>query len=303
MKKFLSLSLGLLIVSLVAGCTTTQTTTNTTDAPLSVVASFYPMYYFASEIGGNSATVSNLTPVGTEPHDYELTPQDIVRIQDSQLLVLNGAQLEPWANDVMADLSDDVTVVQGSGGLADHTIEEDHVALVDPHVWLSPKLAQTEVETITDSFISADPIDAIKYIKNSEALIERLDELDDEYKAGLADCDSDTIITAHAAFSYLADTYDLKQLSIAGLSPETDPSLSELTDIIDFAEDHDVQYIFFESLASPKLAKAIADEIGAKTLVLNPLEGLTYEDIDSGQDYFTVMKANLANLRTALGCQ
>ncbi|MBI4407673.1 MAG: zinc ABC transporter substrate-binding protein [Candidatus Kerfeldbacteria bacterium] len=276
-------------ILLLAGCTTTQTTT--TNGRLKVATSFYPLYYFASQIGGDYAAVTNLTPTGTEPHDYELTPQDIAAIQDSQLLVLNGGQLEPWVEDVTADLSSNTIIVEVVTGLT------------DPHVWLSPQRAKAEVEKITDGFIQADPSHVTDYTTNSQALLDRLDQLDTQYADGLANCDSNVIITSHAAFSYLASDYGLEQLSIAGLSPEAEPSLDELADITDFSKQNNVHYIFFESLVSPKLAETIANEIGAATLVLNPIEGLTDEEVAAGEDYVTVMQTNLINLQTALGCQ
>ncbi|MCW1929681.1 MAG: zinc ABC transporter substrate-binding protein, partial [Candidatus Kerfeldbacteria bacterium] len=239
----------------------------------------------------------------------------IIAIHNSQLLVLNGSGLEPWSNDVLADVPSSVNVVSASDGLAtlegedhEHAHEEDEhheeeEAVTDPHVWLSPKLAKIQVQKITDAFIKADPIHADAYTTHSQTLQDRLAELDAEYEVGLAQCTSRVIITAHTAFAYLASTYGLEQLSIAGLTPDAEPSLSELGEIADFALQNNVQYIFFESLVSPKLSETIAREVGAQTLVLNPLEGLTDEQIADGQDYFTVMRENLTNLRTALQCQ
>lgn len=292
MKTAWLLSLNVLAIVVVAGCAATTNTVVTDTGQLKVTASFYPMYYFANQIGGEHASVTNLTPAGTEPHDYELTAQDIISIQDSQLLILNGGQLEPWAEDVTTDLSNNTIVVEAAGAV-----------MTDPHVWLSPKLASAEVQTITDAFIQADPNHTTVYQANSQDLLDRLDQLDRQYTAGLADCDSHIIVTSHTAFSYLASAYGLEQLAIAGLSPEVEPSLDELADITDFAENNHVDYIFFESLVSPKLAETIATEVGAQTLVLNPIEGLTDDEIAAGQDYFTVMQENLTNLRVALQCQ
>lgn len=306
MKKTLFLLLSVLTIGLVAGCTSSQPTTSTnktSDPQLQVTTSFYPMYYFATQIGGNYVSVTNLTPAGVEPHDYELTPQNFAAIQDSQLLILNGGQLEPWAGDVTTDLSDDTIVVEAGQDLTDRTMAADGAVLTDPHVWLSPKLAQAEVAAITTGFITADPTHAAEYTANSQALTDRLDQLDKKYTTGLAKCSTDTFITSHEAFSYLASGYNLVQKPIAGLSPEAEPSLNELAEITDFAKANNVQYIFFESLVSPKLSETIATEVGAQILVLNPLEGLTDEEIAAGQDYFTVMQNNLANLQTALQCQ
>lgn len=281
------LVVGIFTVLLITGCVRTTTTND----QLKVVTSFYPLYYFASQIGGDYAAVTNLTPAGAEPHDYELTPQDIATIQDSQLLIMNGSKFEPWADSVTVDLSEATTVLKTG------------VSQTDPHEWLSPQLAQTEVTAITNGFIQVDPTHTAEYTANSQRLIEKLQQLDQAYLDGLAHCDSNVFVTSHAAFSYLASDYGLEQLPIAGLSPDAEPTLDALANITDFAREHQVQYIFFERLVSPKLSETIATEVGAQTLVLNPIEGLTDEEVAAGQDYVTVMEANLVNLRIALRCQ
>ena len=122
------------------------------------------------------------------------------------------------------------------------------------------------------------------------------------YRQGLSNCAEKNIITSHAAFGYLATTYGLNQVSISGLSPDAEPSPQQLADIVKFAKDSHVKYIFFESLVSPKLSQAIANEVGAQTLVLNPIEGLSDEELAQGKDYFSIMRNNLKNLQTALQC-
>ncbi len=287
---------------------------------LQVTASFYPLYFFASEIGGDKAEVTNLTPAGAEPHDFEPTAEDMARIQDSQLLVLNGGGLEPWGEDVMKNNSLETSIIIAGEGLTTlkgeeheheegheeeegtHEEEHAHEEVLDPHIWLSPILAEKMVDKITEGFVASDTGNKDYYIANASSLKARLAELDGLYKDGLQTCADRNIITSHSAFGYLAVAYDLKQVSITGLSPEAEPSPRELADIAKFAIDNNVKYIFFESLVSPKLAQTLANEVGAQTLVLNPLEGLTEGEIKEGKDYFTEMKSNLNNLQTALQC-
>ncbi|MBA3724384.1 MAG: zinc ABC transporter substrate-binding protein [Candidatus Levybacteria bacterium] len=286
---------------------------NATDG-LQVSASFYPMAYFASEIGGDNASVKTITPSGVEPHDFEPTAQDIAAIQSGKLLVLNGIGFEPWYAGIANDLKQSNTqVVQAGEGLdLLEGIEEDHGAeeteenheevISDPHVWLSPVLAQQQVIKIRDGFIAADPANETMYVANADALTKRLQQLDTQYKDGLQTCQSKNIVTSHTAFAYLAREYGLNQVAIAGLSSSQEPSTQELAEVATFARENDVKYIFFESLVSPRLAETIANEIGAQTLVLDPLEGIPDDEIEQGKNYFTVMEDNLENLQTALVC-
>jgi zinc transport system substrate-binding protein len=271
---------------------------------ISVVASFYPVYFFTQQIGGDKVMVYNLTPAGAEPHDFEPTPRDMARIEDSRLLVLNGGHLESWADDLKKNLNQSKTAIVIAGeDLTDQQIVTDDDVVIDPHVWLSPPLAKKMAVKIAQALIAVDQANIDYYQNNLEILQQRLDKLDENYQLGLSQCASQDIITAHSAFGYLAKAYGLRQESIAGLNPETEPSTHDLAVLAEFAKSHQIKYIFFESLVSPKLSQTLAQEINAQTLVLNPLEGLTDDQVNQGEDYFTVMYENLINLQTALTCK
>lgn len=271
---------------------------------ISVTASFYPLYFFASEIGGKYAEVKNITPVSAEPHDYEPTAQDIAHIEKSRLLILNGGKLEAWGNKIRDDLKGtNVMVVTTGDTLANQTVIEEGQSTQDPHIWLSPPLAKKEVQTVLEAFIKIDSKDKDYFISNTNKLTGELDNLDYQYKSGLASCKQKDIITSHAAFGYLAKHLGLTQVPISGLSPDAEPSPKQLADITDFAKKNNVKYIFFESLVFPKLSETIASEVGAKTLVLDPIEGISDDNIKAGINYLTIMKDNLKNLRLALECQ
>ena len=269
---------------------------------LRVTASFYPLWYLASEIAGEQADVAYITPAGAEPHDYEPTPQDLARIETSDLLVLNGGGLEAWSENVLQNLDGATRVVTAGDGLATQEIDEEGATITDPHVWLSPQLAGQMVDRILEGLVAADPSHEETYRANASALRARLAALDASYRTGLATCARKDVITAHAAFGYLASTYGLNQMPIAGLTPDAEPSPQQLAELARFARANQVTHIFFESLVSPRLAETLAGEIGARTLVLNPLEGLTDEEQAAGEDYFTAMEGNLENLRVALSC-
>jgi zinc transport system substrate-binding protein len=265
------------------------------SAKIQVAASFYPLYFFSKEIAGDKAEIINITPAGTEPHDYEPTTKDIIQIEKSRMLVINGFGFEPWSENIKQNIDPEKTlIIQAAQGLENQQ--------KDPHTWLSPALAEQMVDKITQGFIRVDPASKDFYETNADNLKNRLANLDNEYKKGLANCKEKNIITSHAAFGYLAQAYGFNQISIAGLSPDEEPSPRQLADITKLAEADNIKYIFFEKLVSPKLSETIAGEIGAETLVLDPLEGLSLDDIAQGKDYFTEMKNNLNNLKIALQC-
>lgn len=269
---------------------------------MKVTTSFYPLYFFASQIGDDKIDVVNITPAGAEPHDYEPTAKDIARMEESRVLILNGA-IEPWGDNVKQNTDPAQTLVITAGqGLFTQQKSKDGKDSADPHVWLSPPLAKQMVESIARGFARVDPEHADEYAANARALQSKLEDLDASYRLGLSDCAKKDIITAHAAFGYLATIYHFNQIPITGLSPDAEPSPRQLADIADFAKENKIKVIFFEKLASPKLSQAIATEIGAKTMELNPLEGLTNDDIAAGKNYLTEMRQNLANLNIALEC-
>ncbi len=271
---------------------------------MQVTTSFYPLYFFASQIGGEKVNVYNITPAGAEPHDYEPTAQDMTHIDASKVLFLSGNSLEAWGEKIRQNIDTTRTrTVTVGEGLATQQSSEDGKQVVDPHVWLNPVLAEKMVDKITMALTQADEQNAPYYEENSTALKQKLQNLDAEYRTGLMMCAQKSIVTSHAAFGYLASAYGLNQVAIAGISPDAEPSQKTLSDIANFVEKNNVHYIFFENLLSPKLAETLARETGAKTLVLDPLEGISEEDQRLGKDYFTVMQQNLKNLELALSCQ
>ena len=276
--------------------------TKNSNNKVQVEASFYPLYFFASQIGGDKASVSNITPAGAEPHDYEPTTQEMAKIEKSQILILNGG-VEAWGNKIKDNLKDkNVVIIIAGEGLLTDKIEEEGEVIQDPHVWLAPQLAKKQVEKIKEGFIQADSANTTLYETNAKSLEDKLDQLDEKYKKGLSSCIEKDIITSHAAFGYLAKAYGLNQVSVTGVSPDEEPSAQQLAQVAKFAKDNNVKYIFFETLVSPKLSQTIANEVGAETLVLDPIEGISDDDIKQGKNYFTVMEKNLTNLQKALQC-
>ena len=258
------------------------------DDRMQVVAGFYPLAFAAEEVAGNRVEVTNLTPAGAEPHDVELSPRDVERTRSADLVLYAGGGFQP-ALEEAAD---------GAEGAAVDVLdgldlrEEDGEA--DPHVWLDPVRFAQVVERIGAELGDEAP---------ARQLASQLRALDGEYREGLADCDRHELVTAHDAFGYLADRYGLEVIPIAGLAPEVEPTPRDLEEIVDLVEDRGVTTVFVEPLLSPEIGETVAREAGAATAVLNPLEGLTEEELARGENYLSVMRANLETLRTGLGCR
>lgn len=271
---------------------------------IEVTTSFYPLFAFAEAVGGNKAHVVNITPAGAEPHDYEPSAQDMVQMEQSKIIFVNGNGFEPWIANIQANIasrSSQTLLVATSEGLTNLSQKESQ-NIVDPHVWLSPQLAIRMVDTIASAFQTVDPQNIPYYQGNADELKIKLQQLDDSFTSKLTSCQTRSFVTSHAAFGYLAKEFNLEQVSLTGISPESEPTQQTLRDVADFVKKNNINYIFFESLLSPKLSETLAEETGAKTLVLNPLEGLTEKEIAAGENYFTVMQENLNNLQTALQC-
>jgi|SRR5579875_1643105 len=307
MKKFLFPFMIFLL--LLGGCSNavqsnSQKTSEGTKK-LKVITTFYPMYYFAQKVAGNAANVDLLIPNGVEPHDWEPTAKDMAKIQDADVFIYNSRYMETWVDKVLKSIDpSNLKVVEASKGikLLDATSGEEgnSTASKDPHVWLSPVLAEKEVDNIAQALEQKDSKNKDTYEKNAEAFKTQLVDLDHLYKETIDKAKKKDFVTQHAAFGYLAKQYGLTQIPIAGLSPDVEPSLSKLAELADLMKKKNIKTIYFEGLASPKVAQTLANEIGAKTEVLNPLEGLTKDEQEKGLGYIEVMKQNLEALKHSI---
>jgi len=269
-----------------------------------VLTSFYPLYYLTAQIAGDRAEVRNLIPAGTEPHDWEPSARNVADIKKASVFIYNGAGFEAWVPRTLdAAKNDQRIVIEATQGLplaSPPAGEEASNYSADPHVWLDPALAKGIATTVAAGLIRADPSGKATYERNLADLTARLDTLDGTFKAGLASCERREIITSHAAFGYLAKRYGLEQIAVEGLAPDAEPTPARIAAVTKIARERGATTIYFETLVSPRVSETVAKEIGAKTLTLDPLEGVQDEKT---QTYFTVMESNLANLRTGLGCR
>ena len=290
-----------LLLAAVPACS--ETGSSASEADVSIAASFYPLAYAAQQVGGDCVQVTNLTPPGTEPHDLELTPDDVEAIATADLVVYLGGGFQPAVQDAIdeaqgptLDLLAEVDTAAAPSGEADGLS-------VDPHVWLDPGLFETAIPPLVDAMESAAPDAACDLHGNGAALIQELDRLDAEFVAGLADCRVTTLVTNHAAFGYLAAAYGLTQAAISGLAPDTEPTPARIAELVDLVHRDGVTTVFSEALVSPEVAQTLADEAGVRVAVLDTLEGLTPDEVDAGQDYGSVMRHNLETLRGGLDCR
>jgi len=271
-----------------------------------VAASFYPLAEFARQAGGGAVNVFTVVPSGSEPHDYEPTPQELVRVYAADVFLYNGGGIDPWAERIAPELRQrGVQVMDMSSSLQPEAAGDGYQGpevFHDPHFWLDPVLAQEEVRIIAEALTAADSAHAAVFRQHSQAYQARLQRLDQDYRTGLASCARREVVTSHNVLGYVAARYALVPITIAGLSPDEEPSAQVLAEIAELARKKDIRFIFFETLVSSRLAQTVAAEIGAQTLVFNPLEGLTEAERQAGEDYLSVMRTNLQNLRIALEC-
>ena len=303
----------LCLCSLVAACGDSSPSQSSAAGKLRVVASFYPVAEAATRVGGDAVEVVNLTPAGTEPHDLELSSRQVDQLQDADVVIYLGGGFQPAIEKVAerrrkpsVDLADALPLEEGAAGdlhAEEGRDERSAAPEVDPHFWLDPVLMSSAVDEVERVLGAARPRDRAVFAKEAEGYRAELRGLDGELRAGLANCDRRQLVTSHAAFHYLAKRYGLTQEAIAGLSPEAEPDPKRLAQLADTVRAKGVTTVFYETLASPRVADALAREASVRTAVLNPVEGLTDEQVRQGQTYAGVMRQNLGALRQALGCR
>lgn len=289
---------------------------------ISIVTTLFPLYDFAKEIGGDKVEVSLLLPPGVEAHSFEPKPSDIVKINESDLFIYTGKFMEPWAEDIIKGITDSNTkIVDSSVGIDliekgtheedenennhkdEHEEEHHHHDGVDPHIWLGFNNSQIMVSNIVKILTEKDPSNADFYNANASLYIKKLSALDESYKNTLSTCTTREIVYGgHYAFGYLAKRYNLGYVSAQGFSPDSEPTAKDMVALIDQIKKGNINYVFYEELASPKIAETLSRETGAKLLLLNGAHNLSKEEMKNNVSFLSIMEKNLANLETGLGC-
>ncbi len=321
MKKIFSIFLITLLAVFTTACGASKETgtTKSKNDKLKIYTTVYPLEYFAQRIGGKHVEVSSIYPPGSNEHTFEPTQQDMMKVADANYFFYIGLGLEGFVENAKKSLqSENVKFVETAADISkdklsvstghDHDEDEEHGAekehhhdsQFDPHVWLSPIISQDLALSIKDTLVKAQPDNKKEFEKNYQSLIKDLKDLDSDFKAMADKTDQKTFFVSHAAFGYIAGTYGLKQISVAGLNSQDEPSQKELTKIVAQAKKDDIHYILFEQNVSSNLAKVVEKDIGAEALTLNNLSVLTNDNIQNNDDYFTLMHKNIQILEKAL---
>lgn len=354
MKKIL---ISLFVALMLIGCSATNKPQANDKKKLQIVTTIYPVYEFSKQVVGEEADVKLLVPIGSSAHDFEPSAKDIASIEEADMLVYHGAEMEPWIEKVLSALKNKkLTVVNATEGIElvkanhqhhhhhdhddkdhdhdhDHDHKEDskattnkempekdhdhneenknhehneashhhhHHGEYDPHVWLAPLNAKAEMKNIKDKLVALDKDHASKYEENFNKAAAEFDKLHQEFVKGLKDLKHKEIVVSHEAFGYLCHAYGLEQHGVEGIIPTSEPDPATMAEIVHFVKEHGISTVFFEELASEKVASAISKETGAKVAVLSPIETLTKEQFDKGENYFSLQRANLKALVEAL---
>ena len=312
----LGLVAGLLSIAMVSACGGAGGR-GADDGRLGVVAAFYPLEYAVSQIGGSHVVVTGLTKPGAEPHDLELSPRQVAKVAEADVVVYEkhfqpavDAAVEGQARDTALDVSPaarlDLVAVEDGHDHGGETQEEhaghaaDASSPRDPHFWLDPMRYADVGDAIAAELAARDSADAAAYQANAKAFRAAMTTLDAEFRTGLKSCANHELVTSHAAFGYLSESYGFHQESITGLTPDAEPSPAAMAVLTRHIRETGASTVYAETLVSEDVAKALARETGARLAVLDPIEGIT--SASAGRDYPAVMRANLGILRAGQEC-
>lgn len=310
-KRFLAMASLVLALS---ACGSSSSQPDTKNAQITVAASFYPIEEIVRRVGGTHVSVVGLTTAGEGAHDVQLTAKnlDVLASASAVFYISDGFQPDVEkavdslpSNVVPVDLLQTVTLLDVVAQLDGTEGETDGEVLAsgkDPHVWLDPANMVAMTTAITDSLSLLKPDFATEFSAAAKSYIAELQALGSEIDTKLATCESRALVTSHRAFAYLAKRADIRQVAIAGVNPEEEPSAKSLEAIAAFAKANKVSTIFFETLLPADLAKTLADKVGATADLLDPIEGISSDDLASGATYLTIQRDNLARIAKGLRC-
>ncbi|WP_079526500.1 metal ABC transporter solute-binding protein, Zn/Mn family [Halobacillus hunanensis] len=330
-------SLILILTLLLSACGNETSPEDSSDKQLKIHTTVYPLKYFTQQIAGDLAEVSSILPPGTDPHTYEPTTKEMIKIAEADAFIYNGAGLESYAKTIADTVKPEgVQILEASKGIKleehvhnhgentdsnekdthgdeEHSHEEEkershagegHEGHThgnqDPHIWLDPIRSIQLAENIKQMLISIQPESEEQFTENFNQLKNKLVDLDQQFHNQLESKPKDKIIVSHAAYGYWEHAYGIEQVAVSGLTPTSEPSQKELEDIIETAQEFQLDYVLFEQNVTPKVAKVVQNEIGAEPLRIHNLSVLTEEDIQANEDYFSLMKQNLEVLSKAL---
>ena len=309
MRKTTYVAVGVLItviiVATVAGLYLTSNlgTTTIPSSKITVLATFYPIYDFAQNIGGDKVSVSLLVPKTVDVHDFQPTPSSIALVSSADVIIYNGAGLEPWIQQVISAAGNSKLIqVDTSKGIqllpVSAQFQKDN-RTIDPHIWLDPLDAKQQVNNILQGLIKADPADSQYFTQNANAYDAQLDNLNEIAINATTNTTTKIFITFHEAFAYFAHQYNVTQLSIAGPFEE-EPTPSDIQNVITAINQYHLKYVGYESLENPAISQSISSQTNATLINMNPIEGLTAEQKAADDNYISLMKQDIVNIHLAL---
>lgn len=281
------------------------------DGKLKVVATIFPIYDFARNIGGDRVKVTMLLPPAADAHNYELKPEDIVKVSKADIFLFTNFEMEQWAYKIIKAAGEKTNVLAvetGSGTILLPLNESDghekDASKFDPHIWLDLDNAQKMVDNIANSFIKKDSRHSDYYLKNAQKYKLKLIALDQRYRTELTKCQTKTILHAgHWAFAYLAHKYDLIYIAAYNASADAEPSPQNIFALVKKIKEQNVPYIYYEDLVAPRLAQTIAKETGTGLLKLSNGHDISKKDMKSDLSFTSLMEANLETLKKGMQCR
>lgn len=317
MKRTMFITISSILLLFLSACGQDGATKNEKDSKdkLKIYTTIYPFQYFTERIGGEHISTENIVPPGSDAHSIEMTTKEMVNIAEGDAFIHSGTGLEGFVDAVTdAIKKEDIKIVNATENInlisakeEAHAEEEEESydeqgseMNVDPHVWLDPIRSVTVAENIKSALVELDPDNKEAFEENFKILKNELMDLDTEFKTMVNSSVSKTFIVSHSAYGYWEDVYGLNQIGISGLSPTDEPSHKELIETISLVKENNLQYIYFEPNLTNKVAKAVKNETGAESLILQNLESISKKDQDSNEDYFSIMRKNIESLKQEL---
>jgi zinc transport system substrate-binding protein len=271
--------------------------------PIKVLATFYPVYDFAQNVGGDRISLSLLVPQTVDVHEFEPTPQSIQKVATANVLIFSGAGLEPWIPQIVAAADNPgLVLIDSSQGISLLPVPSQFQTgnrTVDPHIWLDPVLAKQQVANILNGLIEADPNDRDYFASNAEKYVAKLDALNSDISDVVANAKTRYFVTFHEAFAYFAGRYNLTQIAIAGPFEE-EPTPGDISNVVAAINEYHLCYVGYESLENPSISQSIASQTHATLILMDPIEGLSQSDQTAGKNYLTKMQDNLGSFKLAL---
>ena len=317
--KFVASAISIIILLIIINGSAQQSEnidTKQVKEKIKVVASFYPFYEIAKEIGGNNTLVISVIPMAVEPHDWEITPQKIHDITEADMIIYNEIGFDSWLgkkeefrNSFLVDISKNLQLIKLGKQQESENVRHDgqiydQTSRYDPHIWLDPILVKNISKTISNALIKLDPDNTDSYLQNTENFNQQLDTLDSLIKKSLANCELKDFVTFHDSFHYFANRYGLTQHAVHGLSPEGEILPQQIIKTISLAKDLGIDTIYSEELKDPRLSQTLASEIpNGKVLLLSPIEGIESQEQKKDIDFIDKMEMNLKNLKQGLKCK